>query len=72
MDGTDLNAIGREYPPDNVKRKLKWLEDHPGDMIRLAENHRWGFWYECIRDGKMLAEANDLGVLMNRLEADFK
>lgn len=75
MDGTDLHAVPGpdESPyPDNVVRKEKWLAGHPGDVIRLAENHRWGFWYECVRDGRVLVEANDLGVLMTRLEVDFR
>lgn len=57
---------------DNVVRRERWLEEHESDVIRHSQNHRYGFWYECVRDGRQIAEANDLGALMNRLEADFR
>lgn len=70
MDERDLSAIaGAET--DNVVRKEKWLRAHPRDTIRCAQSSRWGFWWECHRDGRQVCEANDLGMLLNRLESDF-
>lgn len=73
MDGRDLQTIGT--PPDretdNVVRRETWVREHPRDVIRFARSNRWGFWYECDRDGRQICEANDLGLLMNRLESDF-
>ena len=58
---------------DAVWRQEQWLKAHPEDVIKHAQTaNRWGTWYECIRDGKQIAEANDLGRLLDRLESDFK
>ena len=74
MDGRNLRAAPGPAKPeyDNVVRKERWLKEHPGDVIQQAENHRRGYWFECRRDGRQIAEANDLGTLMSRLEADFR
>lgn len=66
-----LPAHGDLYV-DNVKRKESWLAAHPGDLIRQSETHRYGTRWECVRDGKQIVEASDLGLLMNLLESDYR
>lgn len=73
MDGRNLEIISaaQAAEADNVKRKEQWLREHPRDVIKFAQANRWGSWYECRRDGRQLCEANDLELLLVRLESDF-
>jgi len=74
MDGRNLRAAAGPSAPeyDNVKRQKRWIAEHEDDIIRHSQSRRLGFWYECLRNGRQIAEANDLGTLMNILEADFR
>jgi hypothetical protein len=58
----------------NTARRRKWARDHPGDVIRRrgADGQRFGEWWQCVRDGEQLAEANDLGLLLTELERAFR
>ena len=57
---------------DNIVRKEKWLTAHPGDVIRESQTHRYGLWWEAVRDGRQIVETTDLGRLLDRLESDFQ
>ena len=57
----------------NATRRRNWTKDHPGGVIRRiaeakAEPHHFGPWWEGVFNGRRLAEANDVRLLLDELE----
>ena len=71
--GMGPHAEAARHVVGNAVRRRRWLREHPGDKIRPSRTaNRFGEWHECVRDGEQIAEANDIGMLLDRLESDFR